>query len=70
MGIKLNIREKELFKSWAEIGSYNEIENIFTEISLKSKKWLNSGYYIPKSKLNMNEYYFTKWENFTVLRDF
>ena len=39
----LYIREDILFKSLAQIKLENDIENISTEINLRSKKWLISG---------------------------
>ena len=39
----LYIREDILFKSLAQIKSENDIENISTEINLRSKKRLISG---------------------------
>ena len=57
----------------------NEIENIFIEINLRSKKWLVSGSYSPKLSHIKNhlqeigkglDYYSSKYENFIVLGDF
>ena len=44
----LYIREDIPSKSLTEIKLDNEIENIFIEINLRSKKWLISGSYNPK----------------------
>ena len=66
-------------KSLTEITLDNEIENIFTEINLRSKKWLISGSYNPKLSHIKNhlqeigkglDYYSSKYENFIVLGDF
>ena len=46
--IELYIREDIPSKSLTEIKLDNEIENIFIEINLRSKKWLVSGSYNPK----------------------
>ena len=47
-GIILYIREDIPSKSLTEIKYDNEIQNIFIEINLRSKKWLISGSYNPK----------------------
>ena len=77
--IMLYIREDIPLKSLTEIKLDNEIENIFIEINLRSKKWLVSGSYSPKLSHIKNhlqeigkglDYYSSKYENFIVLGDF
>ena len=55
------------------------IEHIFVEINLRSKKWLISGSYNPNVGLIQNhtvsfsknlDFYSSKYENFFVLGDF
>ena len=78
-GIMLYIREDIPSKSVTEIKLDNEIENIFIEINLRSKKWLISGSCNPKLSHIKNDleeigkgldYYSSKYENFIVLGDF
>ena len=78
-GVMLYIREDIPSKSLTEIKLDNEIENIFIEINLRSKKWLVSGFYSPKLSHIKNhlqeigkglDYYLSKYENFIVLGDF
>ena len=74
----LYIRQDIPSKSLTEIKSDNEIENIFIEINLRSKKWLISGSYNPKlshiknplQEIGKGLYYSSKYENFIVLDDF
>ena len=75
----LYIRQDIPSKSLTEIKLDNEIENIFIDINLRSKKWLISGSYNPKMSNIKNhlqeigkglDYYFSKYENFIVLGDF
>ena len=75
----LYLREDIPSKSLIEIKLDNEIENIFIEINLRSKKWLVSGSYSPKLSHIKNhlqeigkglDYYSSKYENFIVLGDF
>ena len=48
------------------------IEHIFVEINLRSKKWLISGSYNPNVGLIQNHtvFYSSKYENFFVIGDF
>ena len=75
----LYIREDIPSKSLTEIKLDNEIENIFIEINLRSKKWLISGSYNPKLSHIKNhlqeigkglDYYSSKYKNLIVLGDF
>ena len=75
----LYIREDIPLKSLTEIKLDNEIENIFIEINLRSKKWLLSGSCNPKLSHIKNhlqeigkglDYYSSKYENVIVLGDF
>ena len=75
----LYIREDIPSKSLTEIKYDNEIENIFIEINLRSKKWLISGSYNLKLSHIKNhlqeiskdlQYYSSRYENFIVLGDF
>ena len=78
-GIMLYIREDIPSKSLTEIKLDNEIEYIFIEINLRSKKWVVSGSCNRKSSRIKNhlqeigkglDYYSSKYENFIVLGDF
>ena len=75
----LYVREDIPLKFLTEIKLDNEIENIFIEINLRSKKWLISGSYNTKLSHIKNylqeigkglDYYSSKYENFIVLGDF
>ena len=75
----LYIREDIPSKSLTEIKYDNEIEKIFIEINLRSKKWLISVSYNPKLSHVINhlqeigkglQHYSSKYENFIVLGDF
>ena len=75
----LYIREDIPSKSLTETKYDKEIENIFIEINLRSKKCLISGSYNPKLSHIENhlqeigkglQYYSSKYENFIVLVDF
>ena len=77
--IMLYIREDIPLKFLTEVKLDNEIENIFIEINLRSKKWLLSGSCNPKLSHIKNhlqeigkglDYYSSKYENVTVLGDF
>ena len=59
-GVMLYIREDIPSKSLTEIKLDNEIENIFIEINLRSKKWLISGSYNPKMS-NIKKSFTRNW---------
>ena len=78
-GLMLFVREDIPFKLLPNINPSCNIENIFVEINLRSKKWLISGSYNPNVSHIQNhtvnlsknlDFYSSKYENFIVIGDF
>ena len=75
----LFIREEILSKLLPNVNLSRNIENIFVEVNLRSKKWLISGSYNPNVGLIQNhtvnlsknlDFYSSKYENFISIGDF
>ena len=75
----LFVREDIPSKLFPNIDPSGNIENIFVEINLRSKKWLISGSYNPNVGLIQNhtvnlsknlDFYSSKYENFIIIGDF
>ena len=75
----LFIREEILSKLLPNVNLSRNIENIFVEVNLRSKKWLISGSYNPNVGLIQNhtvnlsknlDFYSSKYENFISISDF
>ena len=75
----LFVREDIPSKLLPNISPSGNIENIFVEINLRSKKWLISGSYNPNVGLIQNhtvslsknlDFWSSKYENFIVIDDF
>ena len=78
-GIMLYVREDIPSKPLSNNDIDSEIENIFVEINLRSKKWLICGTYNPKTSYIKNHLqllsqslnqHFSKYDNIITLRDF
>ena len=78
-GLMLFVREDIPSKPLPNINPSCNIENIFVEINLRSKKWLILGSYNPNVSHIQNhtvnlsknlDFYSSKYENFIVLGDF
>ena len=78
-GLMLFVREDIPSKLLPNINPSCNIENIFVEINLRSKKWLISGSYSPNVSHIQNhtvnltknlDFYSSKYENFIVIGDF
>ena len=78
-GIMLYVREDTPSKLLSNNDQDSEIENIFVEINLRSKKWLICGTYNPKTSHIKNylqilsqrfNQYFSKYDNIIALGDF
>ena len=78
-GLMLFVREDIPSKLLPNISPSGNIENIFVEINLRSKKWLISGSYNPNVDLIQNhtvslsknlDFCSSKYENFIVIDDF
>ena len=78
-GIMLYVREDIPSKPLSNNDIDSEIENIFVEINLRSKKWLICGTYNPKTSYIKNHLqllsqslnqYFSKYDNIIALGDF
>ena len=78
-GIMLYVREYIPSKPLSNNDIDSEIENIFLEINLRSKKWLICGTYNPKTSYIKNHLqrlsqslnqYFSKYDNIIALGDF
>ena len=78
-GLMLFFREDIPSKLWPNIDLSGNLENIFVEINLRSKKWLISGSYNPNVSHIQNhtvnlsknlDFYSSKYENFIVIGDF
>ena len=78
-GLMLFVREDIPSKLLPNINPSGNIENIFIEINLRSKKWLISGSYNANVGLIQNhivnlsknlDFYSPKYENFIVIGDF
>ena len=78
-GIMLYVREDIPSKLLSNNDQDSEIENIFVEINLRSKKWLICGTYNPKTSHIKNylqilsqrfNQYFSKYDNIIALGDF
>ena len=78
-GIMLYVRQDIPSKLLSNNDQDSEIENIFVEINLRSKKWLICGTYNPKTSYIKNHLqllsqslnqYFSKYDNIIALGDF
>ena len=78
-GLMLFFREDIPSKLWPNIDLSGNLENIFVEINLRSKKWLISGSYIlnvgliQSHTVNLSknlDFYSCKYESFIVISDF